>query len=168
MQRQAAIARFLVEYDALETVALDIALRAVAMDDSFVKQTDLLLDGDGRLKLLERMAFARGVPATVMTELQSVLGRAGQLRKHHARLSQNQPVPQGDTYIGELAQIDTPSAEAEAPDIVEMPRKGKRILTSSVVQIQRYANEAVDLQRQLRELAADLQAFIDARAAANR
>lgn len=82
MQLKDAVGSFFVEFSRFETHYVGMALRSLSRDSLFVDHAERLLDLEARLKLLERMAFAREVPAGLMTELEACMLHARKLREH--------------------------------------------------------------------------------------
>ena len=79
MPLQAAIGSFFVEFSAFETQAVGEALRALSKDSEFVRRSQEMLELDGRLTLLQRLAFARGVSPPLIGELEKIVVRARRL-----------------------------------------------------------------------------------------
>jgi hypothetical protein len=65
------------------------ALRTLSKDPVFVDESHRLLNLDSRLTLLERLAFARAVPPTLMAELKEVMARARRLHQHRDAVAAN-------------------------------------------------------------------------------
>ena len=80
VQLKAAIGAFLIEFSKFETQSVGTVLRSLSKDAVFVEQAERLLDLEARLKLVERMAFARGVTPTLMAEIEALLLRARKLQ----------------------------------------------------------------------------------------
>jgi hypothetical protein len=78
---QPDIGAFFVEFSRFEVKSVRTALRALSKDSAFVDKSEKLLNLDARLKLLERLALARAVPATLLRELKDVTARARKLRE---------------------------------------------------------------------------------------
>ena len=79
MQKKAAIGSFFDEFSKFETLSIGTALRSLSQDSLSVDHAEELLDFEARLKLLERMAFARDIPSSLMMELEAVFLRARKL-----------------------------------------------------------------------------------------
>jgi hypothetical protein len=84
---KAAIGSLFAEFSKFERQCVATALRSLSKDVQFVENAESLLEFDGRLKLLERMAFARCVPSAVMQELEGVFAHARKLRELVANLT---------------------------------------------------------------------------------
>ncbi len=96
--------------------------------------------------------------------------RAAHLRAHYTAVAKVVPavsLPEEEIYAGATAGADEPTMVLDT-EIVSLPRKGKRILTPSVAQIQTYANDAIELQGSLRMLASEVDQFIRDRPQDNR
>jgi hypothetical protein len=125
---KAAIGSFFVEFSKFEIQSVGTALRSLSKDVEFVEHAESLLEFDARLKLLERMAFARGVPSAVMQELEGVFDRARKLRELAANLtaaSMLMPaVAEVEEYAAEAIDLQTRlGAIAEKLQIINQPRR---------------------------------------------
>jgi hypothetical protein len=125
---KAAIGSFFVEFSKFEMQSVGTALRSLSKDVEFVERAESLLEFDARLKLLERMAFARGVPSAVMEELEGVFDRARKLRELAANLtaaSMLMPaVAEMEEYAAEAIDLQTRlGAIAEKLQIANQPRR---------------------------------------------
>ena len=152
---KAAIGAFFSAFETVETVSLGIALRSLSPDPQSVDDASGMLDFDARLKLLERMAFACGVPDALMAELEELLLRARklyELRDEVARTLDAEAKP-------ELKRQTRPSG----------PRQASKTQTEHLARLVELANsaraasrvadstkEAVGLQDALRAIAARL------------
>jgi hypothetical protein len=103
---KAAIGSFFVEFSKFEMQSVGTALRSLSKDVQFVEHAESLLEFDARLKLLERMAFARGVPSAVMQELEGVFDRARKLRELAANLTT------ASLLMPAVAEVEEYAAEA--------------------------------------------------------
>jgi hypothetical protein len=124
----AAIGSFFVEFSKFEMQSIGTALRSLSKDAEFVERAESLLEFDARLKLLERMAFARGVPSAVMQELEGVFDRARKLRELAANLtaaSMLMPaVAEVEEYAAEAIDLQTRlGAIAEKLQTINQPRR---------------------------------------------
>jgi hypothetical protein len=107
---KAAIGSFFVEFSKFEMQSVGSALRSLSKDVQFVEHAESMLEFDARLKLLQRMAFARGVPSAVMEELEGVLERARKLREHRGEVAAG---PRTATlWMPAVAQVEEYAAEA--------------------------------------------------------
>jgi hypothetical protein len=108
---KAAIGSFFVEFSKFEMQSVGTALRSLSKDVEFVERAESLLEFDARLKLLERMAFARGVPSAVMQELAEVFDRARKLRELAANLANASllmpAVAEVEKYAAEAIELQT-------------------------------------------------------------
>jgi hypothetical protein len=85
----ADIGAFFVEFSRFEVESVATALRALSKDSAFVDESERLLNLDARLKLLERLALARAVPAAPLRELKDVTARARRLREQRDAVAAN-------------------------------------------------------------------------------
>jgi hypothetical protein len=125
---KAAIGSFFVEFSKFEMQSVGTALRSLSKDVEFVERAESLLEFDARLKLLERMAFARGVPSAVMQELEGVFDRARKLRELAANLTAASmllpAVAEVEEYAAEAIDLQARlGAIAEKLQIVNQPRR---------------------------------------------
>jgi hypothetical protein len=124
---KAAIGSFFVEFSKFEMQSVGTALLSLSKDVEFVEHAESLLEFDARLKLLERMAFARGVPSAVMQELEGVFDRARKLRELAANLTTASllmpAVGEVEEYAAEAIALQTRlGAIAEKLQTVNQPR----------------------------------------------
>jgi hypothetical protein len=125
---KAAIGSFFVEFSKFEMQSVGTALRTLSKDVEFVERAESLLEFDARLKLLERMAFARGVPSAVMQELEGVFDRARKLQELAASLTAASllmpAVAEVEEYAAEAIDLQTRlGAIAEKLQIANQPRR---------------------------------------------
>jgi hypothetical protein len=125
---KAAIGSFFVEFSKFEMQSVGTALRSLSKDVEFAEHAESLLEFDARLKLLERMAFARGVPSAVMQELAGVFDRARKLRELAANLTTASllmpAVAEVEEYAAEAIDLQTRlGAIAEKLQIINQPRR---------------------------------------------
>ncbi len=157
MQLKDAIGSFFVEFSKFETHSVDMALRSLSRDAVFVEHAEQLLDLDARLKLLERMAFARGVPAALITELEACLLRVRKLRE------------QRDEVARSLISVESGNAKP-LPGAVSRLRPSRRrnadfsrlaelenLWVPTIAQVQDYTDEAMALQEALRVITQKLE-----------
>jgi hypothetical protein len=134
-----------------------MALRSLSRDAVFVEHAEKLLDLEARLKLLERMAFARGVPAALITELEACLLRARKLRE------------QRDEVARSLISVDSGKAKP-LPGAINKLRPSRRrnadfsrlaelenLWVPAIAQVQEYTDEATALQETLRVITQKLE-----------
>ena len=159
MQIKDAIGSFFVEFSKFETHSVGMALRSLSRDSVFVQHAEQLLDFEARLKLLERMAFARGVPPVLMAELEACLLLARKLREHR------------DEVAHTLINADTPAQDASGR--VKSRRRNadlsrlaglENLLMPDLERVQEYALEAMDLQEALDGLTRKLERHLAAAA----
>jgi hypothetical protein len=151
MQLKASIGAFFVEFSKFEVLFVGMALRSLSQDAVFVEQAEKLLDLEARLKLLERMAFARAISPSLIAELDALLIRARRLCAERDEVARNSaaggvdharpyPVP---------APGDPKPMKARSADYARLAQMSE-LLTPTPGQIQAYTDEAVELQRALR------------------
>ena len=148
MQLKANIGAFFVEFSKFETSAVGAALRALSKDAVFVEQAARLLDLEARLKLLERMAFAKGVGASLMAEIDAALARARRLSTERDEVARAWAI--GDVGLkAPLASLkESKSRGADYARLAQM----SDLMTPTAAQIQAYTAEAIELQYALRGL----------------
>lgn len=158
VQLKDAIGSFFVEFSKFEMHSVGMALRSLSRDAVFVEHAEKLLDLEARLKLLERMAFARGVPASLVTELEACLLRARKLRE------------QRDEVARSLISVDSGNAAKPSPGAVSKLRPSRRrnadfsrlaelenLWVPTIAQVQEYTDEATALQETLRVITQKLE-----------
>jgi hypothetical protein len=84
---QAAIGTFFVEFSAFESQAVRDALRALSKDSEFVRRSEEMLEFQGRLTLLQRLAHARGVSPPLIGELEKIVVRARKLEEQREEVA---------------------------------------------------------------------------------
>jgi len=157
VQLKDAIGSFFVEFSKFETHSVGMALRSLSRDAVFVEHAEKLLDLEARLKLLERMAFARGVPAALITELEACLLRVRKLRE------------QRDEVARSLISVESGNAKP-LPGAVSRLRPSRRrnadfsrlaelehLWVPAIAQVQEYTDEATALQETLRVITQKLE-----------
>ncbi len=151
MQLKATIGAFFVEFSKFEISSVGKALRALSKDDLFVEQAEKLLDLEARLKLLERMAFARGVAPGLIAELDAALARARRLcteRDEVARISASG----GGDHVKVFSPLTGPKpVKSRSADFARLAQMSD-LMTPTAAQIQAYADDAIELQHILRTL----------------
>lgn len=150
MQLKANIGTFFVEFSKFEVSSVGAALRALSKDSVFVEQAARLLDLEARLKLLERMAFAKGVGPVLMAELEAALARARRLSTEREEVARN--AASGDAaHIRAVPPSAGPEMKSRRADYVRLAQMSD-LMTPTPAQIQAYTEEAVELQHTLRDL----------------
>jgi hypothetical protein len=151
MQLKPSIGAFFVEFSKFEVLSVGMALRSLSKDAVFVEQAEKLLDLEARLKLLERMAFARALSPSLIAELDALLIRARRLcaeRDEVARISATADANHAKPY-----PVPTPGdpkpPKARSADHARLAHMSE-LLTPTTAQIQAYTDEAVELQQALR------------------
>ncbi|MGA2189520.1 MAG: hypothetical protein ABSH33_13390 [Steroidobacteraceae bacterium] len=160
-----AVGSFFVEFSKFETHSIGLALRSLSKDAVFVEHAEILLDLEARLKLLERMAFARDVPPGLIAELEACLLRARKLREQRDEVARNLMT----------AELGKP---APLPGAAGKPRSARRrsadysrlaelenLWVPAIARVQEYVDEAKDLQETLRVLTHKLERHAPALAA---
>jgi len=161
MELKDAIGLFFVEFAQVEGHCVGQALRALSDDALFVEQAESLLDLEARLKLLERMAFARGVPAAVISELEACLVRARLLRQHRDAVARSlaartegpkpqpvrihsRPTRRRDADFARLAKLETlvPPAVSSVREYADEARALQAALATVTRQLERHVNPA--------------------------
>lgn len=145
MQLKTAIGSFFVEFSKLEMNFVGLALRALSRDPVFVEQAEKLLGLEARLTLLERMAFARGIPGMLMTELTELLSRTRKLRDQRDDVARALVLLKSDRKLPKSLR----KRSADFAQIAEITT----LWTPSLAQIEAHSTEASELQRGLRTLA---------------
>jgi hypothetical protein len=150
MQLKASIGAFFVEFSKFEVLFVGMALRSLSKDAVFVEQAEKLLDLEARLKLLERMAFARAASPSLIAELDALLIRARRLCAERDEVARNSAA--GADHAKPYP-VPTPGApkplRARSADYSRLAQMSE-LLTPTPGQIQAYTDEAVELQQALR------------------
>ena len=157
MQLKDAVGSFFVEFSKFETHSVGMALRSLSRDPLFVEHAERLLDLEARLNLLERMAFAREVPAGLMTELEACLLHARKLREYR------------DEVVRGLTSADRPGSWV-SPAAAAKPRLSRRrnadysrlaelgnLWAPDLGRVREYVEETLELQRTLRAITQKLE-----------
>jgi hypothetical protein len=156
MQLKDAIGSFLVEFSKFEIQSVGMALRALSKDPVFVEHAEQLLDLEGRLKLLERLAFARGVPPQLIAELEACLLHARKLLEHHDEVRRKMSMADmGGAKKGPGAAAKFRMSRRQNADFSTLA-KLENLWVPAAEQIEEYTREAVDLQETLRDITARL------------
>jgi hypothetical protein len=149
VQLKDAVSAFFVEFSKFSNLAVSLALRSLSKDPVFVEHAEQLLDLEARLKLIERMAFARNVPATLIAELEACLVRARILLDQHDEVERTFRTADGNGG-GSLRSPATTRRprrrNAELARLVELENVGMPALE----RVHEYTQEAVQLQAALR------------------
>ena len=162
MQLKDAIGSFFVEFSKFETHSVGMALRSLSRDAVFVEHAERLLDLEARLKLLERMAFARGVPAALIAELETCLLRARKLREQRdevarnllaAELDKTEPLPGAANKPKPLRR-----RHADFSRLAEL----ENLCVPAIARVREYADEATALQEALRVITQKLERHVPA------
>ncbi len=112
MPLQAAIGTFFVEFSAFESQAVREALRALSKDPEFVRRSEEILELDGRLTLLQRLAFARGVSPPLIGALEKIVVRARKLEEQREEVAANLASPH--VSVRTIARVEDFANEAIA------------------------------------------------------
>lgn len=165
MQLKDAIGAFFVEFSKFELHAVGMALRSLSRDAVFVEHAEQLLDLEARLKLLERMAFAREIPPALMSELEACLLHARKVREHR------------DEVARALASVDRKNTQAMA-GMAARPRTGRRrhadylrlaeldeVWLPALSRVEEYREEAQELQDTLGVITARIERHLNPLAA---
>ena len=144
MQLKTAVGAFFVEFSSFETHSVGMALRSLSKDAVFVQQTERLLDLEGRLTLLNRMALARGISPIVMAELDACLLRARKLRDQRDEVARN------------MMNLEGSGSAPRAPKPLRVRRTNfaqlEQLWMPGLAQIQMLTTESVELQEWLRTI----------------
>jgi hypothetical protein len=156
VQLKAAIGSFFFEFSKFETQFVGMALRSLSKDSVFAEQAEKLLDFDARLKLLERMAFARGMSSGVVAELGARLSRARILHEQRNEVARNlAAIEENDVKppMGDAGNRAKPAQRrsADSARLAEL----ERLWMPDVGRIQKYTIEAIELQEALRAISKD-------------
>jgi hypothetical protein len=159
MQKKAAIGSFFDEFSKFETLSIGTALRSLSQDSLSVDHAEELLDFEARLKLLERMAFARDIPSSLMMELEAVFLRARKLHDLREELARNVAAAANDEQESATARQNAGSQPAN-----RKPMKRRKANYAKLEQLANvvpaestvvdYAAEAVELQDALHAISA--------------
>jgi hypothetical protein len=153
VQLKAAIGSFFFEFSKFEMPFVGMALRSLSKDCVFVEQAETLLNLEARLTLLERMAFARGVPPDLTAELNTLLSRARKLSEQRDEIARNLVLADLDSvkpHLGASPRLKGPKIRnADYARLAEV----KALWMPSVAQIHTYVTEAIELQETTRAIA---------------
>jgi hypothetical protein len=161
MQDKAAIGSFFEEFTKFETLSVGAALRSLSKDPASVAEAEDLLDFDARLKLLERMAFSRGVPPALMMDLEALLMRARKLHESRDEVARNLAAAKTEVSAAPIG-----TARPRKPIKARKANYAKLAQLANTVppvsQVEDYATEAVDLQKALHAISARLDQHLQA------
>jgi hypothetical protein len=149
MEIKGAIGAFFAEFSKIEMNVVGLALRALSKDPMFVGHAEKLLGLEARLTLLERMAFAHGIPGVLMTELAGLLSRTRKLRDQRDDVARPLALLEADRQPPKSLR----QRSADFAQLAEIPT----LWTPSLSQIEAHSIEASELQRGLRALADKLE-----------
>jgi hypothetical protein len=161
VQINEAIGSFFVEFSKLETRSVGMALRSLSRDALFVEHAEQLLDLDARLKLLERMAFVRGVPAALMAELEGCLLLARGLSEHREEVARNLASPDSKGARAAVGAGNTGMLRRRNADLSRLAEL-ETLFMPDVGRIQGYTREAIALQATLNALTGKLERHLTA------
>jgi len=154
-----AIGTFFVEFSKFDIQSVGMALRALSRDSLFVEHAERLLDFDARLKLLERMAFARQVPASVMAELEACMLRARQLHVHREDVARNLTPERARARPPSHGGPKSRGSQRRNADLSRLAEL-ESLLVPPLERIQEYTEEAVQLQHVMQGITAQLDLHI--------
>lgn len=152
-----AIGSFMLEFSRFDIHSVGMALRALSQDPLFVEHAEQLLDLEARLKLLERMAFARGAPPGLIAELEACLLRARKLREHYDEVQRKMTSP--DLDGGRQARsrpLKSQLSRRQNADFSTLARL-ENLWVPAAERVQEYTSEAVQLQDAMRAITQKLE-----------
>jgi hypothetical protein len=160
MQDTAVIGSFFDEFAKFETLSVSTALRSLSKDPVSVAEAENLLDFDARLKLLERLAFSRGVPPALMMDLEALLMRARRLHESREGVAGNLASAETDAAVPAIAgAIRTRKpVRARKANYAKLAQLANTVPPAS--RVEDYVTEAVDLQKALHAIAARLDHYL--------
>jgi hypothetical protein len=160
MQLKDAVGSFFVEFSKFETHSVGMALRSMSRDPVFVEHAEQLLDLEARLRLLERLAFARDVPAGLIAELEACLLRARKLREHRDEVARNFLTAESN---GSKPAVGAPNKtrpqrrrNADYSRLAEL----EHLWVPPTTRVQEYTDDATDLQETLRVITYKLERYM--------
>jgi hypothetical protein len=160
MQLKDAIGSFLVEFSKFENHSVGMALRALSKDPLFVEHAEQLLDLEARLKLLERLAFARGVPPHLIAELEACLLHARKLLEHHDEVRRKMTAPSAAAAAAAAKKVAGSArfrlSARQNADFSTLAHV-ENLWQPAVERVQEYAREAVELQEALKGITQKLE-----------
>ena len=161
MQLKAAIGIFFIEFSKFETQFVGTALRSLSKDSVFVEHAEKLLDFDARLKLLERMAFARDIPPGLMAELEALLLRARKLHDMRQDVARNLAAMESENASSSgTASAKVKPLKPRKADYAQLAQIANLVPTAA--EVQTYATEAVELQESLHAISGKLDRHLSA------
>lgn len=159
MQDKAAIDTFLDEFSKFETMSIGMALRALSKDSLSVEDAEKLLDFEARLKLVERMALARHVPASLMLELEAVLLRARKLHELREEVTRNVAAESAETpQQATIPPAGRKPGKARKANFARLAQLANAV--PAVAQVEDYARAAIELQTALRTISESLGQYL--------
>jgi hypothetical protein len=160
MQLEAAIGAFFVEFSKLETQFVGMALRSLSKDSVFVEHAETLLDLDARLKLLERLAFARDIPPALIGELEALLLRARKLHDLRQDVARNSVTVEADVKpaLGVPPKIN--QLKPRKADYAQLAQVAN--LVPTIPEVQTHTAEAIELQHSLHAMSDKLDRHLSA------
>jgi hypothetical protein len=131
-------------------------MRSLSRDPVFVEHAEQLLDLEARLKLLERMAFVRGAPPSLIAELDACLLRARKLREQRDEVARSLLT----TDLDDVKPVPLPQkrrpARRRSADFSRLAEL-ENLCAPAVARVREYAEEAVALQETLRGITQTLE-----------
>lgn len=167
MQLKDAIGSFFVEFSKFETHSVGMALRSLSRDAVFVEHAEKLLDLEARLKLLERMAFARDVPAGLIAELEACLLRARKLRDQRDEVARNLVAAESDNTKPLPGAANKPRSSRRRNADFSRLAELEHLWVPAIARVQEYADDATGLQETLRVITQKLERHVPAVATEN-
>jgi hypothetical protein len=154
-----AVGAFFVEFTKFDSESVGMALRALSRDALFVDHAERLLDFEARLKLLERMAFARQIPTTLLAELEACLLRARQLHAQRDEVARNLSPDRGRPRPSSPAGIKPRMTTRRNADLSRLAEL-ENMFVPAVSRIEEYTEEAVQLQEIMAGITGQLERHI--------
>ncbi len=147
MDLKTAIGKFFLEYSKFEMHSVGLALRALSKDEVFVAHAEQLLDLEARLRLIERLAFARGIPAGPIAELETCLLRARKLKENRDEVTRSlAAMDLHGVTPGRGASRKTPASRRLNADF-SRPTEMDNLWMPALARVEEHALESIDLQR---------------------
>ncbi len=152
-----AIGAFFVEFSKFDIQSVGMALRSLSRDSLFVEHAEQLLDLEARLKLLERLAFTRQIPAALLGELEACLLRARALKVQRDAVARSRTPDVERTPVRFGAK---PGASRRRNADLSRLVKLENLLVPAHERIEEYTQEAVQLQHTLGAITAQLERYV--------
>jgi hypothetical protein len=164
VQLKAAIGTFFVEFSKFETQFVGMALRSLSKDSMFVEHAETLLDLEARLKLLERLAFARDIPPALIGELEVLLLRARKLHELRQGVARNLVTVEADVKpaLG-VPPSKINRLKPRKADYAQLAQVAT--LVPTIPEVQTHTAEAIELQHSLHAMSDKLDRHLSAVAA---